>query len=196
MMIVGLTGGIGSGKTTVANFFRELGIPVYIADEAGRRLMLSSKEIKKAVVDLFGEKAYSGDEPDRKYIASQVFNDSKKLEALNNIVHPAVAADFQTWLSRQQAPYIIYEAAILFESGGNENCDRTILVTAPHDEKIKRLQFRDNSEINEIEARMANQWSDEKKLKLADFQIKNTDLALTKSQVEELHEILLNSRKN
>ena len=107
-----------------------------------------------------------------------------------------MATDFQTWLSRQQAPYIIYEAAILFESGGNEKCDRTILVTAPHDEKIKRLQFRDNSEIEEIEARMANQWSDEKKLKLTDFQIQNTDLALTKSQVAELHEILLNSRKN
>lgn len=196
MMVVGLTGGIGSGKTTVANFFRELGIPVYIADEAGKRLMLSSEEIKKAVRELFGEQAYPGDEPDRKYIASQVFNDSEKLEALNNIIHPAVAADFQRWLSRQDAPYIIYEAAILFESGGNEKCDRTILVTAPHDEKIKRLQFRDNSEIEEIEARMANQWSDEKKLKLADFQIKNTDLALTKSQVEELHEILLNSRKN
>ncbi|MDR9457896.1 MAG: dephospho-CoA kinase [Salegentibacter sp.] len=196
MMVVGLTGGIGSGKTTVANFFRELGIPVYIADEAGKRLMLSSEEIKKAVRELFGEQAYPGDEPDRKYIASQVFNDSEKLEALNNIIHPAVAADFQRWLSRQDAPYIIYEAAILFETGGNEKCDRTILVTAPHDEKIKRLQFRDNSEIEEIEARMANQWSDEKKLKLADFQIKNTDLALTKSQVEELHEILLNSRKN
>ncbi|WP_093405431.1 dephospho-CoA kinase [Salegentibacter flavus] len=196
MMVVGLTGGIGSGKTTVANFFRELGIPVYIADEAGKRLMLSSEEIKKEVRELFGEQAYPGDEPDRKYIASQVFNDSEKLEALNNIIHPAVAADFQRWLSRQNAPYIIYEAAILFESGGNEKCDRTILVTAPHDEKIKRLQFRDNSEIEEIEARMANQWSDEKKLKLADFQIKNTDLALTKSQVEELHEILLNSRKN
>ncbi|MGM0934776.1 MAG: dephospho-CoA kinase [Bacteroidota bacterium] len=196
MMVVGLTGGIGSGKTTVANFFRELGIPVYIADEAGKRLMLSSEEIKKEVRELFGEQAYPGDEPDRKYIASQVFNDSEKLEALNNIIHPAVAADFQRWLSRQDAPYIIYEAAILFESGGNEKCDRTILVTAPHDEKIKRLQFRDNSEIEEIEARMANQWSDEKKLKLADFQIKNTDLALTKSQVEELHEILLNSRKN
>ncbi|SFN32608.1 dephospho-CoA kinase [Salegentibacter flavus] len=195
-MVVGLTGGIGSGKTTVANFFRELGIPVYIADEAGKRLMLSSEEIKKEVRELFGEQAYPGDEPDRKYIASQVFNDSEKLEALNNIIHPAVAADFQRWLSRQNAPYIIYEAAILFESGGNEKCDRTILVTAPHDEKIKRLQFRDNSEIEEIEARMANQWSDEKKLKLADFQIKNTDLALTKSQVEELHEILLNSRKN
>ncbi len=196
MMIVGLTGGIGSGKTTVANFFRELGIPVYIADEAGKRLMLTSEEIKKAVKELFGEKAYSGDEPNRKYIASQVFNDSGKLEALNRIIHPAVATDFQTWLSRQQAPYIIYEAAILFESGGNEKCDRTILVTAPHDEKIKRLQFRDNSEIEEIEARMANQWSDEKKLKLTDFQIQNTDLALTKSQVAELHEILLNSRKN
>ena len=196
MMIVGLTGGIGSGKTTVANFFRELGIPVYIADDAGKRLMLTSEEIKKAVQALFGEQAYTGNEPDRKYIASRVFNDPEKLEALNSIIHPVVAADFNAWLSRQEAPYIIYEAAILFESGGNEKCDRTILVTAPHDEKIKRLQFRDNSKVEEIEARMANQWPDEKKLKLADFQIENTDLSLTKSKVAELHEILLNSRKN
>lgn len=196
MMIVGLTGGIGSGKTTVANFFRKLGIPVYIADEAGKRLMLTSEEIKEAVVKLFGDKAYSGGQPDRKYIASRVFKDSEKLKALNRIIHPAVAADFQNWLSRQKAPYIIYEAAILFESGGHKKCDRTILVTAPYEEKIKRLQFRDNSEIKEIEARMANQWSDEKKLKLADFQIENTDLALTKSKVAELHEILLKSRKN
>lgn len=196
MMIVGLTGGIGSGKTTVANFFRDLGIPVYIADDAGKRLMLTSEEIKKAVIALFGEKAYPSEAPDRKYIASQVFKDAAKLEALNRIIHPAVAADFQEWLSRQQAPYIIYEAAILFESGGNKKCDRTILVTAPHREKLKRLQARDNSKIEEIEARMANQWTDEKKLKLADFEIKNNDLALTKSQVTELHKILLNSRKN
>lgn len=196
MIVVGLTGGIGSGKTTVANFFRELGVPVYIADDAGKRLMLTSEDIKKAVIELFGEKAYPTDAPDRNYIASQVFNDSAKLEALNRIIHPAVAADFQEWLSRQQAPYIIYEAAILFESGGHKKCDFTILVTAPHEEKLKRLQARDNSKIEEIEARMANQWSDEKKLKLADFQIENTDLSLTKSQVKELNEILLNSRKN
>ncbi|HSP11440.1 MAG TPA: dephospho-CoA kinase [Salegentibacter sp.] len=196
MMVVGLTGGIGSGKTTVANFFREIGVPVYIADDAGKRLMLTSEEIKNAVVKLFGEKAYPTIAPDRKYIASRVFNDSAKLEALNKIIHPAVASDFQEWLNRQRAPYIIYEAAILFESGGNKKCDLTILVTAPHDEKLKRLQARDNSKIEEIEARMANQWTDEKKLKLADFQIKNTDLSLTKSQVKELHEILLKSSKN
>ncbi|MGY5850435.1 dephospho-CoA kinase [Salegentibacter sp. F14] len=196
MMIVGLTGGIGSGKTTVANFFRELGIPVYIADEAGKRLLQTSEEIKKKVMALFGDQAYSGDQPNRKYIASQVFNDSEKLEALNSIIHPAVAEDFKAWRSHQRAPYIIYEAAILFESGGNKRCDRTILVTAPRDERIKRLQERDNSKIEEIKARMANQWTDKKKLKLADYHIKNTDLELTKSQVTDLHEILLNSRKN
>lgn len=196
MMVVGLTGGIGSGKTTVAGFFQELGIPVYIADEAGKRLMLSSEKIKSAIMDIFGEKAYLNDAPNRKYIASLVFENPEKLEALNHIIHPEVAADFNVWVKDKKAPYVIYEAAILFETGGYKKCDFNILVTAPKEEKIKRLLKRDKGKIQEIKARMANQWSDEKKKKLSDFVIENTDLSLTRSKVAELHEILLKSRKN
>lgn len=191
MKIVGLTGGIGSGKTTVARFFEELGIPVYIADEAGKRLLATSEEIKKEVTAIFGEQAYDASGPNRAYIASRVFNDSEKLEALNALIHPAVARDFETWIAGQNSPYVIYEAAILFETGGYKKCDYNILVTAPKEERVKRLQKRDNSKIEEIEARMANQWSDKEKLKLADFVIENTSLSLTKSKVAELHGILL-----
>lgn len=196
MMVVGLTGGIGSGKTTVAGFFKELGIPVYIADEAGKRLMLSSEKIKSAIIEIFGEKAYPTDSPDRKYIASLVFESPEKLESLNRIIHPQVTADFKSWLKDQNVAYVIYEAAILFETGGYKKCDYNILVTTPREERIKRLLKRDNSHVQEIEARMANQWSDEKKKKLSDFVIENTELALTRSKVAELHEILLKSRKN
>ncbi|MGY5847998.1 dephospho-CoA kinase [Salegentibacter sp. HM20] len=191
MKVVGLTGGIGSGKTTVAGFFKELGIPVYIADEAGKRLLATSKAIRQEVIDIFGEQAYNGIAPNRAYIASRVFKDAEQLAALNAVIHPAVARDFETWIAAQNSPYVIYEAAILFETGGYKKCDYNILVTAPKKERVKRLQKRDKSKIEEIEARMANQWSDKEKLKLADFVIENTSLSLTKSKVAELHGILL-----
>lgn len=195
-MVVGLTGGIGSGKTTVAGFFKEKNVPVYIADEAGKRLLETSAEIKEHVIKLIGEKAYTNNTPNRKYIASVVFKNSEKLEALNKIIHPAVAEDFENWLRKQKAAYVIYEAAILFEAGGYKKCELNVLVTATKEEKLKRLQERDQSTISEIEARMEKQWSDEQKRKLADFEIENHDLALTRSRVDELHEILLKRGQN
>ncbi|MDT0687256.1 dephospho-CoA kinase [Autumnicola psychrophila] len=196
MKVVGLTGGIGSGKTTVANFFKELGIPVYIADDAAKQLMNTSENLKREITSLFGSDSYRDNLPDRKFIASRVFNDQEKLNLLNNIIHPAVAADFENWKLQQDAPYVIYEAAILFEKGGNNKCDYTILVTAPHEEKIKRIKARDNSSGEDIEARMNNQWDDERKAKLADFQIQNLQLEQTRRDVESLHMILLKARKN
>lgn len=195
MMVIGLTGGIGSGKTTVANFFKELGIPIYIADEAGKRLMETSPKIREQIISLFGESSYSGNIPERKYIASKVFSDKTLLEKLNNIIHPAVAADFKEWLQHQKSEYVIYEAAILFETGGYKKCDRSILVTAPIELRIDRLQKRDNSSRNEIQQRMDNQWSDDKKSQLADFIINNEDLADTKLQVEHIHAEILKAGK-
>ena len=139
MKVVGLTGGIGSGKTTVANYFRELGVPVYISDTEAKRLMNGSKKVREKIVALFGLKAYENGELNRKHISSKVFSDKEKLEALNRIVHPAVRADFQLWKQGQQAPYVVYEAAILFEQGGNRSCDFTILVTADREKRIARL---------------------------------------------------------
>ena len=195
MKVIGLTGGMGSGKTTVANFFKELGVPVYIADDAAKNLMNTSTEVKSKIIDLLGEKAYPDGVLDRKYVAAQVFDSAEKLEKLNGIVHPAVATDFENWKNSQNFPYVIYEAAILFEKGGNKKCDAVILITAPYRDRIKRLQQRDKSSEKEIEARMKHQWSDSKKRKLADFEIKNLNIANIREQVRKLHEILLSSYK-
>lgn len=196
MMVIGLTGGIGSGKTTVAKIFSDLGIPVYIADDAAKSLMNTSAEVKKSVLALIGEKAYSGEIPDRKYIASQVFTSEEKLKKLNQIIHPAVIKDFTDWKLLQEAPYVIYEAAILFETGGNKKCDKVILVTAPLQTRISRIQNRDLSTRGEIEERMAHQWPDEEKLKLADFVIKNTEINSTQHQVRKIHDFLLKASKS
>ena len=196
MKIVGLTGGMGSGKTTVANFFKELGAPVYIADDAGKSLMNTNAEVKSKIVSLFGELAYNNGDLDRKYIANQVFNSPEKLQQLNQIVHPAVGLDFQEWKNKQDSPYVIYEAAILFEASGYKKCDLIILVTAPLEGRIERLQARDKSSLEEIEARIQHQWSDEKKRKLSNFEIINKNLSSTKERVRNLHEILINTRLN
>lgn len=196
MKIVGLTGGIGSGKTTVASFFKDLGIPVYIADDAGKRLLAENSDIREKVSKLLGVAAYNEQVPDRKYIANRVFKDKDLLEKLNAIIHPAVASDFQDWVSKQTSEYIIYEAAILFEAGGYKKCDLSILVTAPHELKIGRLQKRDDSTVEEIEARMGHQWPDEKKAKLADFLIENKDLQQTKQEVSDIHIQILKAREN
>ena len=196
MRILGLTGGMGSGKTTVANFFKELKVPIYIADDAGKYLMNTNTEVKAKVVSLFGEQAYNEGHLDRKYIAGKVFNSPEKLEQLNKIVHPAVALDFIKWKNKQDSSYVLYEAAILFEAGGYKNCDLVVLVTAPLEDRIKRLQARDKSTLEEIEARMKHQWSDEEKRKLSNFEIINKNLSSTKEQVRNLHEILINTDKN
>ncbi|MBT8294824.1 MAG: dephospho-CoA kinase [Gramella sp.] len=196
MMVVGLTGGIGSGKTTVAGFFKELGIPVYIADDAGKRLMRDSEDIRNQVKAIFGSSSYSGNEPDRKYIASRVFSDSNLLAKLNKVIHPAVAEDFNNWCKGQNAEYVIYEAAILFETGGYKKCDLSILVTAPLELRVKRLKQRDSSSREEIQQRMDNQWSDEKKSELADFIINNEDLSTTKQEVVDIHYKILKAGKN
>ncbi len=131
--------------------------------------------------------------PNRKFIASKVFNDKPNLEKLNSIIHPAVASHFELWKKEQNAAYVVYEAAILFEKGGYKKCDLNLLITAPMDEKLKRLQKRDNATLDEIEARMDNQWTDEKKKELSDFVIENIDLSHTRTAVRQLHETLLKS---
>jgi len=191
MMIIGITGGIGSGKTTAANFFKDLEIPIYIADVEAKKIMNSSPIVKEELISLFGQQAFKEGELNRKFIASKVFNDKKLLQQLNNVVHPQVEKHFKTWTKHQDSPYIIYETAILFENHAQDKCDYTILVTAPKEIKLKRLQKRDNSSLQEIEERMNKQWGDTRKMKLADFIITNIDLADTKAQVYQLHNKLL-----
>ena len=196
MLKVGLTGGIGSGKTTISKMFKEIGVPVYIADEAGKELMETSLKIRKKIVEFLGEESYKDGKPNRPFIASKVFKDKELLEKLNSIIHPAVADHFKNWLSNQSSAYIIYEAAILFEKGSHKNFDFSILVTAPKETRIQRVLKRDNTSREQIEARMNNQWSDEKKINLADFIMKNEEIEDSKRQGVHLNEIILKSAKN
>ena len=191
MIIVGLTGGIGSGKTTVAKQFLEIGIPVYIADEEAKRLMRRSKIIKRKLIKLFGKEAYVGEELNKPFLANIIFNDKNYLQKMNAIVHPKVARHFEKWVLKQEAPYVIKEVAILFENGGHNTCDFVITVTAPIEIRIKRLLKRDNTSKEKIEAIMKNQWTDEEKVKHSHFVIENIELENTKKQVEKIHKEIL-----
>ena len=138
MKILGLTGGMGSGKTTVAKFFKELNVPVYIADDEARKLMDKDLIVQEKIRQLFGKEAFKNGSLDRKFVASQVFHDKQKLEQLNQIIHPAVQQHFESWAKQQNSAYVVYEAAILFEKGGYKRCDYNLLVTAPYEEKNKK----------------------------------------------------------
>jgi len=189
--IVGLTGGIGSGKTTVANFFKELGVPIYIADDEAQKLMLESSLLKSELISLFGPKVYENGQLNKLLISESIFKDKTTLKAINNIVHPVVAIHFNKWLGLQESPYVIKEAAIFFENGSYKSLDAIITVVAPEECKIRRIMQRDIKSKKQIKAIMKNQWSDKKKIKMSDFVIENTNLKQTKLLVKEIHEKLL-----
>lgn len=172
--------------------FQELGVPVYIADIEARKLTNRSKVIKRKLISLLGQEAFEDGELNRTFVANKVFKNSKLLEQLNSIIHPKVAAHFERWKKKQQFPYCIKEAAILFENGSYSRNDLNILVVAPLDVRIRRLKARDNSTLQEIESRMSNQWSDDKKKELADIILLNTDLEQTRKRVAEIHNMLIN----
>jgi dephospho-CoA kinase len=189
--VVGLTGGIGSGKTTVANYFKELGVPIYIADVEAKALMNRSKVIKRKLIQIFGEDTYENNNLNKAFIAGKIFNDKSLLEQMNSIVHPKVASHFKRWLKKQTAPYVIKEAAIIFENGSYKSLDLTITVVAPENIRIKRVIERDNSTAEKVEAIIKNQWSDSEKVKLSDFVIENISLEDTKLQVKKIHQEIL-----
>lgn len=193
MIIVGLTGGIGSGKTTVAKMFIEFGIPVYIADVEAKLLMNRSKVIKRKLKKLLGEEAYINEQLNRPFVAAKIFNDKQLLEQINAIVHPKVASHFKRWSRKQSSPYIIKEVAILFENGSYRECDYTITVTAPLEEKIERVIKRDHTTKEKVVAVMRNQWSDDQRIEFSDFVIFNQDLNKTKEQAEKIHAKILKS---
>jgi dephospho-CoA kinase len=191
MMVVGLTGGIGSGKSTVAKMLEELGVPVYNSDIEAKNLMVTSKVLKRKIVALLGEQSYSKNELNREYIASLVFNDRALLQKLNEIVHPAVRKHFIKWSKKQDHPYVVQETALLFENGSNYLYDKTILVTAPKDIRVARIVARDGSTKQQVLQRIQNQLGDEQKLALADFVIENIDLDRTVIKLRELNKALL-----
>lgn len=190
-MIVGLTGGIGSGKTTVARMFQEYGIPVYISDEEAKKLMVTSKFIKKKLIALFGTEVYIDGQLNKPLISQAIFNDQDKLKRMNSIVHPRVGQHFDRWVKKQKSPYVLKESAILFESGGADQCDLIITVTAPKEVRIERVLKRDHSSKEKIEAIMANQLDEDEKIHNSNFVIYNLNLKDTKSQVGEIHQNIL-----
>ncbi|MEC4113883.1 dephospho-CoA kinase [Myroides pelagicus] len=186
MKIVGLTGGIGSGKTTVAKMFAEQGVPIYIADERAREVMDRS-DIVKRVSELFEESVVVEGKLDRKKIRTLVFADKERLEGLNQIVHPEVKADFERFKQQHaEAGFVIKESAILFEQGLDKECDYTILVTAPEQIRIDRVKHRDNVSEYNIRQIINNQWNDMRKKPLSDYIIENIDRDLTKKQVIDI----------
>lgn len=193
-MIVGLTGGIGSGKSTVGAMFQKLGVPIYNSDLEAKNLMSRSKKIRQDIEALLGKGSYLDGELNKEYISRIVFKDKKLLQGLNNIVHPAVRNHFKSWCRRQNAPYVIQEAAIIFENGTNEFYDKIILVTAPKNIRIQRVVDRDGMESEAVMERINNQWPDSEKEKLSDFVIENIDIEATENEVSQIHHKLLKIR--
>ncbi|MEP6847163.1 MAG: dephospho-CoA kinase [Panacibacter sp.] len=192
---IGVTGGIGSGKTTVINIFKTLGIPVFDADTAAKHAMHQDTELKKKIIELFGEEAYNKTELNRKYIADIVFNDALKLEQLNALVHPVTIAMAEQWMQQQTAPYVLKEAAILFESGAADRLDYVIGVFAPQHIRMQRAMQRDSLTREEVLKRMAKQLDEQMKMKLCDFVITNDEQQLLIPQVLQVHEKLLSIKK-
>lgn len=172
--MIGLTGGIGSGKSTVAGMFEELGVPVYYSDDEAKKLMSGSKRLRKNIIELFGEKSYGPDGLNREYLASIVFNDKDSLQALNALVHPEVEKHFQQWLMRQKSAYVVQENPLLFEKNRQEEYDAVITVAAPDELRVKRVMTRDGSTRGQVEARMRNQMDQEYKVRHATYVIENT----------------------
>lgn len=190
-MIVGITGGIGSGKSTVVTEFEKLDVPCYIADLEAKKLMTQSMEVKEGVIKLLGKEAYVDNELNRAYIASKVFSEKELLNKLNSIVHPVVHKHFQRFVKDQRSSYCLYESAILFENKNEHLCDKIIVVTADLEERIQRVIKRDGVERKLVLERINNQWSQEEKVKKADYTILNDDKTFLKQQVLNLHDKLM-----
>jgi dephospho-CoA kinase len=191
MLSIGLTGGIGSGKSTVARVFETLGIPVYYADDAAKALMNAEGPLKEAIIRNFGAEAYQSGQLDRAWLGAQVFGSPEKLQLLNSIVHPATIADAAAWMDRQTAPYAIKEAALLFESDGNKTLDYVIGVSAPEAVRIRRVMARDKTDEASIRKRMAGQLDEADKMQRCDFIIVNDGIQMVIPQVLQVHETLL-----
>jgi dephospho-CoA kinase len=191
MIKIGLTGGIGSGKTLVANMFKNKNIPVFTADVEAKKI-LNDPSVVQDVSNTFNISLTSDGLINKSELASIVFNDKAALEKLNSIIHPKVHERFQKWILNIEASYIIYEAAIIFEKGRASYFDFTILITAPKQVRMARVVQRDHSSEEEVKLRMRAQWSEFKKKKLADFIIKNTNIKQTQQQVDKLHVKFLN----
>jgi dephospho-CoA kinase len=190
--LVAITGGIGVGKSKVASFFEDFGVPVYYSDTEAKRIMEELPHLKKSISLLLGTEAYlKNGQLNRAYIASEIFKDSKKLKSLNELVHKEVHIDFQTWVTtydqKSSVPYLMYESALVFENGLESQFNSVILVTAPEALRIERIKIRDHRSEKEIKRIIMSQMSENDKIKKADFVINNQDLSLTLLNSSEIH---------
>ncbi len=193
MQVVGLTGGIGSGKTTVLELFKAKGIPCYISDLEAKRLMVESTVIRNHVTMLFGEESYADNKLNTSYLAQIVFSDKEKLEALNKIVHPVVKEDFQRFVKNQNTPYVIYESAVLLNNGIPDYIDKVISVIAEESLRIDRVVARDNVKKEDVKKRISRQLSQDELIKNADFIIENNNLSFSEleNNVNLIHKQLM-----
>lgn len=188
MLRIGLTGGIGSGKSTVAHIFESLGIPVYFADKEAKRLMGEDKKLKEQIINSFGAGAYDNHELSRPFLAAAVFNDPQKLALLNSLVHPATIADAERWMQQQASAYVIKEAALIFESNAHRHVDFVVGVSSPEVLRIERAMKRDGISYEMVMARMSQQMDEGMKMRLCQYVIINDEQQLLIPQVLQLHE--------
>ena len=189
---IGLTGGMGSGKTTVGLMFADYGVPVYNSDTEAKKLMETSVDVRKELKNLLGDEAYTDKRLNKTYISERIFSDTSLLQKMNSIVHPAVRKHFLVWAASQKAVYVIQEAAIIFEIGSQDFYDSIVLVTAPENTRIKRIKSRSaKNTTRDIKARMRHQWQDDEKIKGSDYVIENVILQNTRAAVLEVHRKLL-----
>ncbi len=195
-MRIGITGGIGSGKSTVAKIFETLGIPVYYADDAAKRIMNENLELREAIQQQFGEEAYTNGILNRPYLAKVVFGNEEKLALLNQLVHPLTIKDSEDWMAAQTAPYAIKEAALIFESDVWKGLDKVIGVSSPYELRLQRAMKRDNISEEAVQARMSKQMDEDEKMKRCDFVLYNDETQLLIPQVLALHDQLLSLKAN
>jgi dephospho-CoA kinase len=192
MRLLGITGGIGAGKTLVCKVFESLGIPIFNSDIAAKELMNDSIDLKKKIIYLLGEKAYNLDNLNRAYVAQSVFNDKEKLLALNHLVHPLVREMFKDWVKNNHTkPYVLNEAALLIESGSYRDLDEVIYINAPERIRIKRVMLRDNCNETDVRLRIKNQWSDGEKVKHCKWVINNDNSEMLLPQILKIHKEII-----
>ncbi len=189
MYKIGITGGIGSGKSTVCALFREQGVAVYDSDAEAKRLMAESADLRRKLIEAFGEECYNAEGLDRKYLASKVFGCEEALQRLNSIVHPAVREDFRAWAERQRGSYVVLESAILFEAGFENEVDATLAVMAPLEERVRRTMERDGVEREQVMERIKHQMSDDELHARANRTLVNLRREYLESDVEQLHKM-------
>lgn len=187
MYKVGITGGIGSGKSTVCAMLEELGVAVYNSDTRAKELMTTSATLREAIVARFGAECYTSEGLNRGYLAERVFGDAAELAALNSLVHPAVMADFEAWAERQEGSYVVFESAILFEAGLEQRVDMAVAVLSPEELRIERAMRRDGASREQVVARIHRQLSDDERADRAKYAIVNVDLEELREDVEQLH---------